>query len=240
MQHTIKSLTGYQIGATDGDIGELKEFYFDDETWAVRYLIIETGNWLTGRKILLSPQAIVMTDTVKEVFLVNLSKEQISRSPDVDTDQPVSHRLEIQLSHHYSWQRYSGGGFYAGGSPGLLNMAPLPDETDTPTIDDNSNNSEFDPHLRSTERITDYHIHATNEDIGHVKDFIIDDQKWTITDLVIDTHNWLGGNKVLLPVRHVKNIDWKNFKVITDVSADFIKDCSSFEVAKLNLPVMDE
>lgn len=235
MQHTIKSLTGYQIRATDGDIGEVKEFYFNDETWVVRYLIIETGSWLNGRKTLLSPQAVLMTDPVIKVFSVNLSKEQIRKSPDINTDQPVSHRLETELYQHYSWQRYGGGGFYAGGSAGLLNLAPLPDESNNPTLLDAADNSEYDPHLRSTERVTDYHIHATDEDLGHVKDFIIDDKAWTITDLIIDTHNWIGRKKVLLPVRHVKNIDWENFKVITDVSADFIKDCTAFDAAKLNL-----
>src|SRR5450432_2722333 len=172
MQRSINSLTGYKTGATDGEIGEVKEFYFDDETWAIRYLIIETGSWLTGRKVLLSPQALLVPDVKNKIFPVNLSKEQIRNSPDIDTDKPVSRRLEIDLYQHYSWQRYGGGGFYAGGSAGLLNLPPMGDETDIQEYPDTASMPDWDPHLRSTKRITGYHIHATDGDIGHVNDFI--------------------------------------------------------------------
>ncbi len=234
MRHTTKSFSGYQIRATDADVGEVKEFYFDDQTWAVRYLIVETGNWLTGRKVLLSPQSLLAADAVSKVFPVNLSKDQIRSSPEIDTDKPVSHRMEATLFQHYAWERYGGGGFYAGGAAGLLNVAPLPDETDTLQIPGGTGEVEFDPHLRSTERVTDYHIHATDGDIGHVKDFIIDDQSWTITELIIDTHNWIGGKKIMLPVKHIKRIDWANFKVFAGVTSDFIRECAVFNEEKLN------
>jgi sporulation protein YlmC with PRC-barrel domain len=237
MQRNINSLTGYKIKATDGEVGEVKEFYFDDETWIIRYLIIETGNWLTGKKVLLSPQALLAPSLDDRLFPVNLSKEQIRNCPDIDTDKPFSRQQEIELYQHYSWQRYGGGGFYAGGSAGLLNQAPMADETDAPEYDLADNRSDYDPHLRSTKRITSYHIHATDGDTGHVNDFIVDDLAWQITDLVIDTHNWIGGKKVLIPVRHVKEIQWNQFKIITDVSSEFIHDSPSFYESQFNHPL---
>jgi sporulation protein YlmC with PRC-barrel domain len=236
MQCSINSLTGYKIGATDGGIGEVKGFYFDDETWAIRYLIIETGNWLTIRKILISPQALLAPDWQNEVFPVNLTKEQIRNFPDIDTDKPISRRQEIKLYEHYTWQRYGEDGFYAGGSAAVMNLPPVIGKKTVKEGQSADKRSGYDPHLRSTQRVSGYHIHATDGDTGHLKDFIIDDQAWQVTDLVIDTHNWIGGKKVLVPVRHIKEIQWNHFKIIVDVSATFIKGCTSFDESQFNHP----
>jgi sporulation protein YlmC with PRC-barrel domain len=233
MLHNIKSLLGFKMAATDGNIGEVKEFYFDDKTWAVRYLIVETGNWLSGRKILIAPQALLVPDWEEEVFPVNLTKEQIKNSPDIDTDIPVSRRQEIELYGHYPWRSYWGSGFFAGGFGGYASP-PLIDEEIIQETDTANDHADDDPHLRSTERVSDYHIHATDGDIGHVKDFIIDDETWKITGLVIDTHNWIGGNKVLIPVRHINEIKWEDFKVYVDLSTEAIKDLEAFHVSELN------
>ncbi|MBK5271923.1 MAG: PRC-barrel domain-containing protein [Bacteroidia bacterium] len=236
MQININNLIGYNLEATDGEIGKVKEFYFDDKTWEIRYLIVKTGNWLTGRKVLISPQALLVPDWGKEVFPINLSKEQIKNSPDIDTDKPISRRQEIKLYGHYPWRSYWGSGFYAGGFGGYINSDLVIDERIAKDVDFTDQQSDDDPHLRSTERVSGYHIHATDGDIGHVKDFIIDDQTWQVTDLVIDTHNWIGGKKVLIPVRHVKDIQWDNFKIITDISIAFIKDCPLFNESEYNHP----
>lgn len=231
MQHTIQSLLGYKMAATDGDIGDVTSFYFDDETWAIRYLIIETGNWFSNKKVLISPQALLEPDWINKNFPVNLTKEQIKNSPDIDTDQPISLRQEIEMFGHYAWERYGGSGFYAGGSAAVMNLPPIIDEEIIKENDTGSNDDNYDPHLRTTERVSGYHIHATDGDIGHVKDFIIDVATWKITDLEIDTHNWIGGHKVLIPARHVKEIQWDNFKIMLDVSIAFIKDEPLFKEA---------
>ena len=228
MQHSIKSLIGYKMNATDGDIGEVKEFYFDDETWAIRYLVVKTGNWFSNKKVLIAPQALLKPDWESKSFPVNLTKDQIKSSPDIDTDKPVSRHQEIEMFGHYAWERYGGSGFYAGGSAALMNLPPIVDEE---IIKDNDpdNQTDYDPHLRSTDSVSGYYIHATDGDIGHVKDFIRDTETWQITDLVIDTHNWIGGHKILIPVRHVKEIQWDNSKVIIDISIEYLKDCPHFE-----------
>lgn len=228
MQHTIHNLLGFKMAATDGEIGEVKEFYFDDETWDIRYLIVETGNWFSNKKVLIAPQALLVPDWLNKNFPVNLTKEQIKNSPDIDTDQPISHRQEIEMYGHYAWERYGGNAFYAGSSAAVMNLPPVAEEEIIKENDAVDSHANEDPHLRSSERVSGYHIHATDGDIGHVKDFILDIKTWKITDLLIDTHNWIGGHKVIIPVRHVKEIEWANFKVLLDVSKEYIKECAPF------------
>lgn len=236
MQHAINSLSGFKMGATDGEIGEVKEFYFDDETWAIRYLIVETGNWFSNKKVLIAPQALLEQDWANKSFPVKLTKDQIKNSPDIDTDKPISRRQEIEMYGHYAWERYGGSGFYAGGSTAVMHLPPIVDEVIITENEPDDNNADYDPHLRSTERVSGYYIHATDGDIGHVKDFIIESETWSITNLVIDTHNWIGGKRILMPVRHVKEIQWDNFKIIIDVSKEFLEDCEVFDEPSFVFP----
>ncbi len=224
MQRNIKSLIGYSIGATDGEIGQVKEFYFDDLTWDVRYVIVETGNWLNGRKVIIAPEALLNPDWKNEVFPVNLSKEQIQKSPNIDTDKPVSRQQEIALYGHYAWQRYGGNGFYAGGLWAVLPELPIVKEE----ISQNEGKGDYDLHLRSTETVTGYNIHATNGDIGHINDFTIDDETWKLSFAVVDTHNWFGGKKVLIPVNNIKEVQWENSIVILNITMDEVKNSKLF------------
>jgi sporulation protein YlmC with PRC-barrel domain len=174
MERNINSLTGYSIAATDGDIGQLEEFYFDDETWTIRYLIVKTGSWLSGREVLIATKALLHKSWQQKLIPVNLTKSQIQKSPDIDTDQPVSRQQEAELYGHYQWESYWGSGFYGGGSLGVSMPFPSIDRKVLIEPDKDHKRPGEDVHLRSTERITDYHIHVADGEIGHVKDFIID------------------------------------------------------------------
>lgn len=232
MQRNIKSLIGYGMEATDGDIGKVEEFYFEDTTWLIRYLVVKTGNWFLYRKVLIAPQAIVKRNVEPGVFPVNLNKEQIRTSPDIDTDKPVSRQQDMQLYGHYAWQRYGGGGFYAGGSVAAMDNVPIIDEKIKKEADPNDKRSDDDLHLRSTKTIMGYHIHASDGDVGHVSDFIFDDANWQIKYLVIDTHNWVGGKKVLIETATIKEIQWENSKVILNITTAAIKDGPVFDASQ--------
>lgn len=234
MQHNIKSLIGYSIEATDGDIGKIEDFYFEDTTWVIRYLIVKTGNWFLYRKVLIAPQAIVKRWTEPGVFPLNLSMEQIKTSPDIDTDKPVSLQQDTQLYGHYAWQRYGGSGFYAGGSAAAMDNVPIIDEKVMKGADPGDTRSDNDLHLRSTKKIMEYHIHASDGDVGHVSDFILDDANWQIRYLVVDTHNWFGSKKVLIETGTIKEIQWENSKVILDISTNSFKDCPAFDESQFN------
>jgi sporulation protein YlmC with PRC-barrel domain len=234
MERNINSLLNYSIEATDGVIGEVKEFYFDDQTCDIRYLIVKTGGWLSGREVLISPAALVKGDWQNGLFPVNHTKKQISDSPDIDTHKPVSRQLEIALYDHYAWEGYWVSGFYPGGYLGVSMPFPVLDNKALTEADKNNETSDDDLHLRSTERITGYHIHAKDGEVGHVKDFIIDDQTWQILYFVVDTHNWLGGEKVLIAVRHIKKLEWGNSNIFVDITMAAVKNSRFFEESEFS------
>ncbi len=215
--------------AIDGHIGTVDEFYFEDTTWVIRYIILKTGNWFLYRKVLIAPQAIVQGHAEPGIFAVNLSKEQIRTSPDIDTDKPVSEQQDLQLYGHYAWQRYGGGGFYAGGSAAVMDNDPIIDEKILTEADPNDKRSDDDLHLRSTNIMMGYHIHASDGDFGHVSDFVFDDANWRVLYLVVDTHTWFDGKKVLIETGIVKDIQWENTKIIVNISTDAIKNCPVFD-----------
>ncbi|QOW11827.1 PRC-barrel domain containing protein [Kaistella flava (ex Peng et al. 2021)] len=230
MQHNIKSLIGYRMEATDGDIGKVEDFYFEDTTWLIRYLIVETGNWLLNRKVLIAPQAIKVNNSKPGIFPINLTKEQIKSSPDIDTDMPVSEQEAIKQYEHFGWQWY-GTGFYAGGSEATPYINPIIDER--MREDENTDKkNEVDLHLRSTKEIMGYHIHSDDGDFGHVTDFILDDKNWQILYLVVDTHEWFGGIKVLIEISKVQEIQWQKSKVIINISTEEIKASPVFDESK--------
>ena len=234
MQRNINSLIGYNMGATDGIIGEVEDFYFDDESWAIRYHILKTGNWLSGRKVLISTSALEKTSWKMGFFPVNLTKEQIHSSPDIDTDKPVFRQHEKTLNDYYDWQNYWQDGFYLGGIWGT----PPPD-ANRKGLNARKNTEEQsrnDQHLRSCGQVTGYHIHASDGDIGHVNDFIIDDETWQIKFIVADTHNWFGGKKVLIDVGHITEVEWNNSKVFVDITIDSIKNSIEFDESKFIHP----
>ena len=188
--------------ATDGEIGEVVDFYFDDETWTIRYLVVKTGNWLSGRKVLISAAGLAPTDIKPDLFPISITKEQIRKSPDIDTDKPVSRQQEAMLNQHHFWENYWGSGSY-GGEMGIPNRRPV-------RIKEIDRDPKEDIHLRSITEVDGYTIHATDGEIGHINDFIVDDQSWKLVDLIVDTHNWIGGKKVLVAVAHVHSISFLN------------------------------
>jgi uncharacterized protein YrrD len=229
MERNINSLLNYNIEAKDGLIGEMEEFYFDDKDWKIRYLIVKTGNWLSDRKVLIPLDAILKEPWQNGVFPLNLTKEQVKHSPDIDTDKPVSRQQEIELYGHYQWQYYWGGGFYGGGSLGGEMSLPIVDNQVLTEADKKKNHKNDDIHLRSTDAVTNYHVHASNGDIGHVNDFIINDETWQIKFIVVDTHNWFGGKKVLIKVEDIIKIDWMEDKIFLDITTNAVEKSKLFD-----------
>lgn len=232
MQRNINNLIGYSMEATDGDIGKVEDFYFEDNTWLIRYLILKTGNWFFNSKVLIAPQAIVKRDAEPRTIPVNLSKEQIKTSPDIDTDKPVSRQQEVKLYGHYAWKPYGGSGFYAGGAEAAMINNPIIDQKIMKEAESGDKRSDDDLHLRSTKQIMGYHIHATDGDFGHIIDFIIDDVNWQIKYLVADSNTYFGGKQFLIETGMIKEIQWENSKVIVNISTDAIKDCTVFDESK--------
>lgn len=235
MRRNVKSLTGFTIGTTDGEIGKVTDFYFDDETWIVRYLIVETGGWLSGRRVLMAPQAITTPDWDDKIFHVTLTKEQVKASQDIDTSKPVSRQQELALYNHYPWDKYWGGGLWAGGLGTTGMMMPVQAsveeaiarkraETDTGATDD--------PHLRSTDTVTGYNIKASDGTIGDVEDFILNDSTWKIDFIKVDTGNWFPGKKVVLSPTLIKAIKWDTAEVAVNATIEQVKASPEYDAEK--------
>jgi uncharacterized protein YrrD len=229
MRRNVKNLAGFSMGATDGEFGKVDEFYFDDETWTIRYLIVKTGGWLFGRKVLISPTALKEPDWENKIFPVNLTKEQIKNSPDIDTERTVSRQQEIELYSHYGWPYYGpvGVGFYGG--MGFSGMAESRTPFEERILAASDQKEPVDPHLRSTNEVTGYGIHATNGKIGDVEDFIIDDQSWNVHFLVVDTGHWFPGKKVLISPKWINKVKWEDSSVYVDITVNAVKNSPEYD-----------
>jgi hypothetical protein len=204
----VKELGGFTLAATDGAIGEVEACYFDDVHWTVRYLVVDTGGWLSGRKVLISPMAVRSIDVAGERVIVDLTREQVQRSPDIDTHRPVSRQHEIALLQHYGFPTYWYGP-YAWGPVMLPTLPPPAADTVSEEIAARADQDNLeDAHLHSTTDVAGYDIEARDGAIGHVHDFLLDDRTWTIRWLVVDTGNWLPGKHVLVAPEWVEDVAW--------------------------------
>lgn len=231
MKRSIKSLIDYIMSATDGEIGHVVDFYFDDKTWTIRYLIVETGDWLTGRKVLIAPQALLQTNWENGTFPVNLTKDQVKKSPNIDTDIPVSRQQEMLLNEHYPWTNYWSNGIGIGGMGTSGMIMPMRESVKDEIDEKNNANKEgprTDHHLRSAEMVIGNKIKAIDGDIGEIEDFIIDDISWELNFLVIDTGHWFPGKKVLLSPKWIKEIKWDNSTIVIDHTQDQIKNSPEY------------
>ena len=211
-------MKGYRLDARDGLIGKVKEFYFEDQHWAIRYLVADTGSWLTGRKVLISPGTLAGVNRDNRAIAVNLTKKKIEDSPSLDTDKPVSRHFEEGYNAYYVWPSPCLWGSY----PGLMNPSMMGGGGPS-TVPSNTASDPYDPHLRSTRDVSGHHVQATDGEIGHVEDFLIDDDSWTIRYLVIDTRNWWPGRRVLISPQWIDRISWTEAKIFANVAREWVR-----------------
>ncbi len=216
MLNEAKTLQGYKLDSLDGEIGKIKEFYFDDQYWTVRYLVVDTGNWLNERQVLISPHALAAVDSYAQNVVINLTKKQIEDSPPLESDKPVSRQFEEAYHSYYRWPAYWAGPYMWGYYP------YIPRDLEKPTGPAEGGKA-WDPHLRSSRTVSGYHIQASDGDIGHIDDFIIDEENWAIRYLIIDTRNWWPGKRVLISPRWIKSVSWNESKVFVALSRDPVK-----------------
>ena len=228
MLNQVKTLNGYKLNGLDGEIGKIKEFYFDDHYWTIRYLVADTGNWLIERQVLITPHALGIVNNDAQDIAVKLTKKQIEDSPPLDSDKPVSRQFEEAYYGYYSWPMYWAGPYMWGYYPNIPHDDGKPPQTP-------EGEKKWDPQLRSTSAVTGHAIQANDGEIGHVDDFMIDDQTWAIRYLVIDTGNWWPGKRILISPRWIKRISWNEANVYVDLSRTTIKQSPEYkEGAPLN------
>jgi sporulation protein YlmC with PRC-barrel domain len=236
-------LDGYEIAATDGTIGQVDDLLFEEARWTVRWLVADTGSWLSGRRVLLPPSALGHPDHRARRFPVNLTRRQVEESPPLTSDLPVSRQFETALYQYYGWSPYWDGdltpplSYLAGGvgggylfPPGLHapERAPAEAAGDKPGMGEPAG----DPMLRSVGDTTGHAISARDGDIGHVEDFLVDEEGWRIRYLVVDTRNWLPGRKVLVSPHWIRDIDWPEKRVHVDLTREAVKESPAYDPAR--------
>lgn len=223
MLYKAKKLIGYTLKGIDGEIGTVKEFYFDDKHWSIRYLIADTGTWLSYRQVLISPYAITGLNNEERHVEVELTKEQIENSPSISHDKPVSQQFENEYYNYYNWPMYYSGSLVWGSYPYPYIPKDWKDKKETNHLE-----KCWNPSLRSSNIVSKYNIQAIDGEIGHVEDFIIDTKAWMIRYLVVDTKNWLPGKKVLISTKWFERISWGEGKVFVNLSLESIKESPEY------------
>ncbi len=228
MLYRMEKLIGMSIGASDGELGKVKDLYFDDRRWAVRYLIVETGSWLEQRKVLISPIAVRSINWDDGIVRVGLTMEQVKASPDIDTDKPVSRQHELEFFNYYGYPDYFDGSMLWGISPYPLipTQHALPGTSPAKRIA-----KPDDVHLRSAEVVKGYQLQATDESIGHLADFLLDDGSWAIRYVVVDTSNWWFGKHVVIPTEWITHLDWAEKNATVGVLREVVKAAPEYDPA---------
>jgi hypothetical protein len=228
MLRNAKELHGLAIQATDGEIGAVDQFYFEDETWVIRYLTVNTGGWLGGRQVLISPISVIgVPDWQAKRLDVALTKKQVENSPDINTHQPVSRQHEIAYFGYYGYPFYWGGSDLWGAAPNPAGLAiPIPASVEA--IADSVEKESTDSHLRSAEEVTSYYLEAIDGEIGSVDGFVIDDEAWAIRYIEVATRNWWPGKKVLVSPAWAERVSWEDSKVFVGLTRGAIKDAPEY------------
>jgi hypothetical protein len=228
MLRSLNSILKYEINATDGNLGRVRDFYFDDWEWRIRYLVADTGGWLSGRQVLLSPVAVGSADWAARQVRVSLTKEQVEKSPGIETHEPVSRQKEKELTSYYGWPMYWGP-HGVEGAPALAEQQAEHAASQAEKGSATATVGENDSGLRSLQEVTGYHIEAADGEIGHVEDFIADEDDWTIRYMVVDTRNWLPGKKVLIAPWMIRSVRWSESKVHLDMTRDQVQAAPEYD-----------
>jgi hypothetical protein len=223
---SLVDLEHYAVRATDGSIGQVSDLYFDDQTWLIRYIVVDTGTWLSSRKVLISPIAITEPDWTNKVLTVSLTKEQVRHSPDIDTQKPVSRQQERAYISYYGYPYYwERAGLWGGGPYPQLTAAS--GRSDSSSLSPPMENAEAreepanrDVHLRSGHAMLGYHIHATDGDIGHVQGLLVDEETWAIRFIFVKTSSWWFGHHVLLAAQWVERVSWDESALYVNVTRE--------------------
>jgi len=229
MLRRVSHLTASSVTAADGAIGNVTAAFFDDQSWAIRYLVVDTEKWLPAREVLISPYSISqpLPDLSDDKNIhVRLTREQVKASPDIDTHQPVSRQHEREYSAYYTYPEYWDGGdmWGMGGLPLMATYPPSPEQIAAAETLRARDLASADSHLRSSVKVVGYDIQATDDSIGHVADFVFDDRSWAIRYLIVDTRNWWpGGKKVLVPTHWIDSIDWATSSVHVGLTREGVK-----------------
>ena len=232
----FEKLKGCVIAATDGELGQVSDLYFDDQSWTARYLVVDTGGWLSGRRVLLPPHAIGQIDVARQIVTVELTRRQVQDSPAAETDRPVSRQDEMNLYDYYGFPYYWTGPYRWGLAP--LGYGPYPVGTLPAGYEPRSTTAEevavrereqADPHLRSAADVRGHRIQATDGELGHVEDFLVEEGSLAIRYLVVDPRSWWPGKHVLVSTEWIDAVNWDAGTVDVSLTREAVRNAPEFD-----------
>ena len=240
MLRTLKDLTDFAVDASDGRVGALKDLLFDDQAWAVRFLVVKSDEWLAGRTVLVSPIAVGHPDPGGRALAAAVTREQVRRSPDVDAEKPVSRQHEVENYGYYGYPFYWGGtGMWGNCARPAAMLAMLGGEASEELTEGQQRfvaaQAEFhrqrgdDPHLRSCRTVVGYHIEAKDGRLGHVEGFVVDDETWAVRYLIVDTSDWWLGHQVLIAPEWIVDVNWLEATVLLELTRQAVKDAPPYD-----------
>ena len=246
MLFAITGLLGCPVRTEDGDAGTVKDCLFDDGNWRIRWMVVDTGAWLPGRKILIHPSAIeplvippwsrglgMGSGVDRPVVSVALTQDKIKASPDASEDEPVTQQMEDRLYEYYSWDPIWGATIFGTNANSLPISAPPmgAGPRGHGKIEAGTHPGNGDSHLRSASTVIGYHVEATNGEIGHVENFLIDDADWHIRYLLIATRNWWPGKHVQLAPYTVEAVDWMRKQIALNITREQVQSSPEWDPA---------
>jgi len=237
MLQAAKKFMSMKVRATDGECGHIRDIYFDDDQWTLRYFLLDTGKWLPGKMVLISPLAVVDIDFKNKILDVNLSRVQIENGPNPSEHMPISRQLAARHSAYYDYPFYwPGSGIWPELGYDLAYYANFKNRVTTDSENSQIKNEikNEDQHLRTVKEIKSYLLEATDGLFGHVEDFVIDDDTWELRYLVVDTINWWPSKSVILSTQWVRDIVWSESKIVLDLSKEKIKNSPAYSEENLD------
>jgi hypothetical protein len=237
MSTSLEKLHGSTVVGLDGDVGTIARFLLQLNPWVVRYIVIETGSWWAGKEVLISPWSIAPGSVAGERIALSLTREQVRNSPSYDPTEALTREHEDALLGYYGYPAYWGGPLLWGPVPAATPGAPpdpglrtgLPDSDaaavellDPPTAD-----------LADSQQVLGTHLHATDGDVGHVDDLLVESDTWQVRYLVIDTNNWWIGRHVLIAPEWIENFEWPDHKLRVAVDRAAIKGAPEYDPARI-------
>ncbi len=224
----FRKIRGTPVRAKNETIGKVDDYLFDEGNWTVRYIVVDTGNWLRRRLVLIAPVSIDSFSKPGAPVRVNLTKEEIGKSPPIERHKPVSMRVEDKITNYYRWPRYWSGMEYGDGTVVERSSHPVGEEIRPSSEMAPGREDEMDSRLHSANEVLGYKLDGTDRAFGEVFDFVIDVFTWRILLLVCDTSRWLPGRMVVLPPEEAKAVHWEKQQLLFDLSESEIKDSPEY------------
>ena len=221
MLDRAKALLEYKLSSRHEEIGPVKALYFDDRRWVIRYLVADTGAWLAGRQVLISPYALSAVSRERHRIVLGVTKRQIADAPSLDHDQAVSPQFEDTYYAFHGWPEYWRGPYTWGGSS-------YPDRAQRYGAGSAAGTARRAHQVRRTDDVNGAYLQTTDGEMGHVEDLIIDDDTWAIRYLVINAENWWPGKRVLVSPQWIQHVLWERWEIFVGLSAEAIRQAPEY------------